>query len=124
MSKQQRYETRQVVKEFVKTMVRGRTFTVVAPSGELRKCFCALSRQLDKLRISLSEKDKRVREIRLSTIQEITSGGCFASTLLVTLRLQGDQCITFELLSPEDREKFEACLSFLCSQAKGHHAMS
>lgn len=120
MTKEQRSEARRIMKDFVKTMVRGRRFAVVAASGEIRTCFCALSRKLDRLRISIGEHDKKVREVHLSSILEVS---CFDSTgiwdeVSATLALNTDQCITFRLPGGEERDKLVACLTLLSSQAK------
>merc|ERR1711904_628391 len=48
---QQKQTAKQLVKDFVKTMVKGRQFSAVLPSGQVRACFCALNRSLDKLQI-------------------------------------------------------------------------
>jgi len=78
MTKDQKLETRKVVKEFVKAMVRGQQLSIVAASGELRTCFCSISRKLDILKVSVGEKGKssqRTREIPLSLVTEVAAGG-------------------------------------------------
>merc|ERR1712183_334220 len=119
MTKEQRSEARRIMKDFVKTMVRGRRFTVVAASGEVRTCFCALSRKLDRLRISTGEHEKKVREVHLASIQEVASEDCsgICDEVSATLVLNTDQCITFRLPGGDDRDKL-ACLNLLSTQAK------
>merc|ERR1719401_1158824 len=71
MTKEQRQETRHLVKDFVKGMVKGRQFDVISASGEMRSCFCSISRKLDRLKVSIGDKDKRIREIHLSGVTEV-----------------------------------------------------
>lgn len=120
MTKEERYEARQLMKDFVRTMVRGRPFVVEVGSGEERKCFCALSRKLDRLRISVGEGDKKVREVRLASIVEVTPSNAEGNgdSPCASLVLDTDQCITFRLDAFDERDALVACLTMLSSQAK------
>jgi len=128
MSREQRKEARHLVKDFVRMMVRGRSFPVVTASGEHRNCFCTLSRKLDKLKISLSEKDPQTREIPLAGIMEILAGvpgvGGIVKELgsedelCVTLLLDSNECITFCLPDAEARDKLVMCLTMFSNQAR------
>merc|ERR1719359_1628551 len=62
MSKEQRGEAKRIIKEFVRTMVKGRSLTVVPANGNVRTCFVSMSRKLDTLKIRASEKkDQQAR---------------------------------------------------------------
>eukprot|EP00927_Polykrikos_kofoidii_P070654 TRINITY_DN67065_c0_g1_i1.p1 TRINITY_DN67065_c0_g1~~TRINITY_DN67065_c0_g1_i1.p1 ORF type:complete len:387 (+),score=48.38 TRINITY_DN67065_c0_g1_i1:161-1321(+) len=116
MTKQQRHEARALMKDFVKTMVRGRQISVVAANGGLRACFCSLDRKLEKMKISITENDTRTRDVLLSDIRQITPGEGKADELLVTLSLHTDQNLTFQLSSADDRDSLVTCLTMLSSK--------
>eukprot|EP00928_Gymnodinium_smaydae_P024473 TRINITY_DN19794_c0_g3_i1.p1 TRINITY_DN19794_c0_g3~~TRINITY_DN19794_c0_g3_i1.p1 ORF type:complete len:264 (-),score=52.88 TRINITY_DN19794_c0_g3_i1:104-895(-) len=121
MTKDQRHEARSLIKEFVRTMVKGRRFQVLAASGATRRCFCSLGRKLDKLRISAGENDAKTREVLLTSILDVQRSeeeDPFREDLTATLYLDCDQTITFLLRSIEDRDMFVTCLTMLTSQAK------
>merc|ERR1711920_430598 len=123
MTRDQRQETRHLVKDFVKKMVKGQEFEVVAASGEIRSCFCALSRKLDKLKVSVGEKgqDKRVREIPLSGVTEVYGGGgsgAIDEDLAVTLSLATQECITLQVRDAEQRDQLVHCLTMFSNQAR------
>jgi len=123
MTREERQETRQLVKDFVKKMVKGQDLEVVAASGEVRSCFCALSRKLDKLKVSVGEKgqDKRVREIPLSGVTEVFGGGGSGAVdedLAVTLSLATQECITLRVKDAESRDQLIQCLTMFSNQAK------
>lgn len=121
MTKGERKQARELVKDFVKGMVRGREFDVITASGELRICLCSLSRKLDKLKLSVGDKDKRVREIDLADVLEVAAGcidGPDADDRAVTLTLASDECLTFKLPDTEARDQLIACLNMFSNQAR------
>jgi len=125
MTQEERQETRHLVKDFVKKMVKGQEFGVVAASGEIRSCFCALSRKLDKLKVSVGDKgqDKRVREIPLSGVTDVFGGGGGGSgaideDLAVTLSLATQECITLRVRDTESRDQLISCLTMFSNQAR------
>jgi len=130
MTKRQKSSAKQLVKDFVKTMVRGRQFSAVLPTGQTRACFCALNRGLDKLQIRANERDRHGRTVPLQNIAEIVVGsdkGASAATsgletplddLSVTLVLETEECITFRLEDIESRDKLAACLTMFSGQAR------
>lgn len=128
MSREERHEAKRLVKDFVRTMVRGRRFCVVASSGDQRSCFCSIGRRLDVLKISLDERDKNHREILLSSVTDVLQGrlgrealAAFADDLLVTLCLDTAESITFILPDADAASKFTACLTMFSSRARGAH---
>lgn len=132
MTKGQRQEARKLVKEFVKTMVRGREFAVVLPNGQVKTCFCSLNRRLDKIRIRASEKDKQAREIAVASVVEILAGSDKSQSanceglatpldeLSVTLALESQECITFRLPDVAARDNLVMCLSMFTNQARSN----
>lgn len=130
MTKRQKHSAKQLVKDFVKAMVRGKQFSAVLPSGQTRPCFCALNRTLDKLQIRANERDKHGRTVPLQNIAEIVVGSdksASAATeglqtplddMSVTLVLDTEECITFRLEDIESRDKLAACLTMFSGQAR------
>lgn len=121
MTREERKEARELVKDFVKGMVRGREFSVIAASGELRTCFCSLSRKLDKLKVSLGDKDRRIREIPLTDVIEVAAGGVDGpdeQERAVTLTLVSEECLTLQLPDTEARNQLVTCLNMFSNQAR------
>merc|ERR1719350_2134500 len=125
MTKEERKEAKGLVKDFVKGMVKGRQFNVIAASGELRTCVCSLSRRLDKMKVSVGDKEKRVREIPLTDVVEVAAGdvdGPDKDNRAVTLTLSSDECITFKLPDTEARDQLVTCLNMFSNQARLNNA--
>lgn len=130
MTKKQKQSAKQLVKDFVKTMVRGRQLMAMLPSGQVRPCFCALNRSLDKLQIRANERDRHGRTVALASIAEIVVGSDKSASagtegletplddLSLTLVLDTDECITFRLEDLESRDKLAACLTMFSGQAR------
>lgn len=130
MSKEQRAAAKNIIKEFVRTMVKGKQIHVVLPNGNIRVCFVALSRKLDTLKIKANEKDKQSRNIALADIEEIVVGqdtgqsGAFEGLetpldeMSVTLALQSSECITFRMPDPDSRDTLVMCLTMFANEAR------
>jgi len=131
MSKEQRGEAKRIIKEFVRTMVKGRSLTVVPASGKPRNCFVSMSRKLDTLKIRASEKDKgQARPIPLVDIDEIlvgtdVSGSAACEGLetplddfCVTLVLTSMDCITFRMPDMDARDTLVMCLTMFSNEAR------
>eukprot|EP00747_Dinoflagellata_sp_TGD_P168006 gnl/TRDRNA2_/TRDRNA2_193465_c0_seq1.p1 gnl/TRDRNA2_/TRDRNA2_193465_c0~~gnl/TRDRNA2_/TRDRNA2_193465_c0_seq1.p1 ORF type:complete len:354 (-),score=59.30 gnl/TRDRNA2_/TRDRNA2_193465_c0_seq1:67-981(-) len=130
MTKDQRLEAKRLIKDFVKTMVRGRQFSVIMPNGVLRNCHCSLSRKLDALVIRSSPKDKNERKIPLTSIEEILAGSDKTESaafeglktplddLSVTLALNSGECISFRLPDMEARDTLVMCLTMFSNQVR------
>mmetsp|Transcript_30764 Transcript_30764/g.56821 ORF Transcript_30764/g.56821 Transcript_30764/m.56821 type:complete len:235 (+) Transcript_30764:147-851(+) len=130
MSKEQRTAAKNIIKDFVKTMVKGKQIHVVLPNGNIRVCFVALSRKLDTLKIKANEKDKQSRNIALANIEEIVVGqdtGEIAAfegletpldEMSVTLALQSSECITFRMPDPDSRDTLVMCLTMFSNEAR------
>lgn len=130
MSKEQRTEAKRIIKEFVRTMVKGRNLTVVAANGNARTCFVSMSRKLDTLKIKASEKDKQSRPIPLVDIEEILVGTDVAGSqacegletplddFCVTLVLTSMDCITFRMPDMDSRDTLVMCLTMFSNEAR------
>lgn len=130
MSKEQRSEAKRIIKEFVRTMVKGRTLTVVPANGNVRKCFVSLSRKLDALKIRANEKDKQARAIALVDIDEMLVGTDVSGSqacegletplddLCVTLVLASGDCITFRMPDMDSRDTLVMCLTMFSNEAR------
>eukprot|EP00913_Durusdinium_trenchii_P025933 g24333.t2 len=70
-SKEQRQQAKEVVKTFVKEMVKGRKMNVMTQTGQLKTCVVSLSRKLDTLKIKVGSQ---TRSIALRDIDEIAAG--------------------------------------------------
>lgn len=123
MTRHERHDARALLKDFVKTMVRGRHLSVIDGDGKTRHCFCSLNRKLDKLKISLNRNDEKSREFLLSCIEDILLGSTARSVLdesqdeqLVTLKLDTRDLITFLFPDLESRDKFVMCLKMFSIQ--------
>jgi len=131
MSKEQRGEAKRIIKEFVRTMVKGRSLTVVPASGNARTCFVSMSRKLDTLKIRASEKkDQQARPIALVDIEEILVGTDVGGSqacegletplddLCVTLVLTSLDCITFRMPDMDSRDTLVMCLTMFSNEAR------
>lgn len=130
MSKEQRDSAKKIIKEFVKTMVKGRQLIVVLTSGQIRTVTVSLNRRLDSLRIRASAADSQEREIPLLELQEILVGPDLAGSevcegletpldeLCVTLALTTGACITFRMPDLESRDTMAMCLTMFSSEAR------
>lgn len=130
MTKEQRSEAKRIIKEFVRTMVKGRTLNVVPANGNVRACFVSMSRKLDTLKIRASEKDKQARAIPLVDIEEILVGTDVGGSqacegletplddLCVTLVLTSADCITFRMQDMESRDTMVMCLTMFSNEAR------
>eukprot|EP00439_Symbiodinium_sp_Y106_P080892 s2038_g19.t2 len=70
-AKEQRHQAKQVVKDFVKEMVKGRKMNVMTQAGQLKTCVVSLSRNLDALKIKVGAQN---RSIALRDVDEIAAG--------------------------------------------------
>jgi len=123
MTRNERHDARALLKDFVKTMVRGRHLSVIDGDGRSRHCFCSMGRKLDRLKISLNRNDETSRDVHLSCIEEILPGsqgreGLDASLdeCLVTLKLDSRDLITLRMPDVEARDKFVICLKMFSIQ--------
>ena len=119
-SKEQRQQAKEVVKSFVKDMVKGRKMNVMTQAGQLKTCVVSLSRQLDTLKIKVGTQ---TRSIPLRDIDEIAAGSDVEGIatplddLCATLILS-DDCITFRFVDLNGRDTFVMCLLMFCNGQK------
>mmetsp|Transcript_121807 Transcript_121807/g.190262 ORF Transcript_121807/g.190262 Transcript_121807/m.190262 type:complete len:215 (+) Transcript_121807:133-777(+) len=130
MTKEQQKEAKRIIKEFVRTMVKGRQLTVVPVSGKPRSCFVSMNRKLDTLKIRANQNDKNSRAIPLADIEEIVVGTDTAGSqacegletplddLCVTVVLASLDCITFRMADMEARDTLVMCLGMFSNNAR------
>lgn len=122
-AKEQRAQAKIVVKDFVKSMVKGRKMNVIAPDGNLKSCSVSLNRDLDMLRIKVKSNS---RSIPLREIEEIHAGEdpgelniqTPLDELSATLMLPSEETITFRMNDVNDRDTFVMCLLMFCNNQK------
>ncbi|CAE7638312.1 unnamed protein product [Symbiodinium sp. CCMP2456] len=119
-AKEQRHQAKQVVKDFVKEMVKGRKMNVMTQAGQLKTCVVSLSRNLDALKIKVGAQN---RSIALRDVDEIAAGADVEGIstplddLCATLVLS-DDCITFRFADLNARDTFVMCLLMFCNSQK------
>lgn len=113
-------QDKEVIRTFVKKMCKGRRIIVVAPTGQVRACHVALTRELDALRIGIGSSCRNF-ELKDVTAIHIGSHVQEVSTPLpeecVTLAMSSSHCLTFKLDDVETRDIFAMCLGFFCDGA-------
>jgi len=117
----------QVVKGFVRALVRGRTITMLSVSGNLTECFVSLDRQLSTLMLARSsKKDAKRRGIALEHISEICVGEEAAGGVelpldehSVAILLEDGSALGFHFPDFEDRDTFALCMSMFVDGRKG-----
>lgn len=112
-------EAKDLVKVFVRDMIRGRKMDVMMPSGQVRSCFCSLNRQLDTFRIKVGDSE---RKIPIKDIEQMITGNDSKEhpilqtidtpldDLCVTLALGSETCISFRMKDIEQRDTFIMCM--------------
>jgi len=131
MNKEEKAQAKLVVKQFVKEMIKGKSYKVVLPNGELRSSFCTLTRKLDTFCIKASKSDKRAKEVPMKDIQELLSGSDTSQSfacegletplddMCVTMALSTQDCITFRFPDAEAQDKFVMCMTMFANEARG-----
>lgn len=117
----------QVVKSFVRQLVRGRRVTMLAVKGGFAECFVSLDRRLTTLAIARSsKKDAKRRGIPLEQITEICVGSDAAGDVelaldefSVAIFLEDGSCLGFRFADFEERDTFALCLSMFVDGRKG-----
>eukprot|EP00927_Polykrikos_kofoidii_P012810 TRINITY_DN15554_c0_g1_i1.p1 TRINITY_DN15554_c0_g1~~TRINITY_DN15554_c0_g1_i1.p1 ORF type:complete len:286 (+),score=60.88 TRINITY_DN15554_c0_g1_i1:75-932(+) len=112
-------QAQQVVKNFVKTYVKGHQVSVLNVNGGLATCLASLDRSLTTLSLQrANKKDAKKRGIPLEDIGEVcvgTEGGDDVELpldeLCVTLLLTDGQATCFRFGDIEERDTFALCLS-------------
>lgn len=125
MTREQRQEAKLRVKTFTQEVVRGRPFSAVAPTGELRPCFLKMTRKLDVLHLKANKKATHAREIPLIDIDGILAGEGVESEglqtplseLSVTLALKDQTFITFNMSSFDEQDTFVKCFTMFVEEA-------
>merc|ERR1712032_1008075 len=108
--KGQKQQVRQVVKDFVRNMVKGQKINVMMQNGQLKLCTVQLTRELTHMKVKVGGQS---RTIDLKEIEDIAPGdevGGAVDTpvdeLCATLMLVQGDCITFRMRDIKDRDAF------------------
>eukprot|EP00927_Polykrikos_kofoidii_P025854 TRINITY_DN23168_c0_g1_i1.p1 TRINITY_DN23168_c0_g1~~TRINITY_DN23168_c0_g1_i1.p1 ORF type:complete len:316 (+),score=55.58 TRINITY_DN23168_c0_g1_i1:66-1013(+) len=108
-----------VVKNFVKTYIKGQEISVLSMTGSLASCLVSLDRKLTVLSLQRAgKKDAKKRGVPLEDIGEVCVGKEGADDvdlpldeLCVTLLLADGQAIGFRFADVEERDTFALCIS-------------
>lgn len=108
-----------VVKQFVRSFVKGRQVTVLVANGGTTDCIATLDRKLTTLSIQRAGKTgSKQRHMPLEQIAEVSVGTDAQSEVelevddcCVTLLLHDGQAISFRFEDIESRDTFALCLS-------------
>eukprot|EP00928_Gymnodinium_smaydae_P048685 TRINITY_DN32582_c0_g1_i1.p1 TRINITY_DN32582_c0_g1~~TRINITY_DN32582_c0_g1_i1.p1 ORF type:complete len:230 (+),score=67.95 TRINITY_DN32582_c0_g1_i1:124-813(+) len=112
-------EAQQVVKQFVRNMVKGTTLRVLSTNGGSAECFITLDRKLTTMSLQRAgKKSASKRGVLLEQIVQIAVGDEVADDvelqvheLCVTCFMDDGQAIAFEFDDIEQRDTFALCLS-------------
>lgn len=122
-AKEQKTQARQIVKDFVREMVKGKKINVMKQNGQLSNCTVSLSRDLSCLKIKAGSQARSVSLTK--DVEEIHPGGEVegidtpADELCATLMLGSGDCITFRLPDINSRDTFVYCLLMFCNGGAG-----
>jgi hypothetical protein len=106
----------QVMKSFIKGMLKTREIMVLAVDGQLRLCNCQMDRKLKTLTIEMNRSE---RKVALSDVDEVFQGvepkdiDTPLDESCCTLMLRTGECITFSFDNVEERETFAMCFQIL-----------
>lgn len=111
-------EAQKVIKQFVKTMVKGMEVNVLSLDGNTVACCVQLDKKLTMLSIQRANRsDAKKRQMPLETIVEVIVGEDVHGTPLptndmsVSLLINDGQCIAVVFEDIEFRDTFALCLS-------------
>jgi len=119
-----------MVKQFVRSFVKGQQVKVLVPSGEVTACIAQLDRKLTTFSIQRAGcEGAKKRHIPLEEITEVLVGsdgeGEVALPLTescITFLLESGQGIAFHFDDIEDRDAFALCLSMFVDGRRGEMA--
>mmetsp|Transcript_98307 Transcript_98307/g.306738 ORF Transcript_98307/g.306738 Transcript_98307/m.306738 type:complete len:126 (-) Transcript_98307:91-468(-) len=117
----QQQQAKQLIKTFVKEMVKGKKHHVLAPSGDLKTCTVSLSRNLDSLRLKMGSTGK---DIALADVAEIRAGSEVEGIktpldeLCATLLLGSGGAISFRFGDIEARDTFILCVGMFADKQR------
>lgn len=112
-------QAQQVVKHFVKSIVKGQPVSVLAVTGGVAECVVSLDRKLTTLSLQRAgRKDAKKRAVPLEDICEICVGEDAGEEVelpldehCVTLMLEDGNALGFQFDDLESRDTFALCLS-------------
>lgn len=116
-----------VVKDFVRSFVKGRTVSVLTVNGGTTECIASLDRKLTTLSLQRSgKKDAKKRGVPLHDISEVCLGQEAGDEIdlpldenCVTLLLEDGNAVGFRFQDVEERDTFALCLSMFIDGRRG-----
>mmetsp|Transcript_18716 Transcript_18716/g.34872 ORF Transcript_18716/g.34872 Transcript_18716/m.34872 type:complete len:239 (+) Transcript_18716:66-782(+) len=112
-------QAQQVVKNFVRTFVKGNSMNVLTVNGSATECIVSLDRKLTTISLQRpGKKDAKRRAVPLESIEEICVGDEAGDGVelpldefCVTLLLEDGNALAFRFNDVEERDTFALCLS-------------
>lgn len=116
-----------VVKNFVRSFVKGRTVAVLTINGGTTECIASLDRKLTTLSLQRSaKKDAKKRGVPLQEVNEVCIGEEAGDEIdlpldenCVTLLLEDGNAVGFRFEDIEERDTFALCLSMFIDGRRG-----
>jgi len=115
---QEAFQLRELMKNFVQEMIRGKEYQVVVEDGQTSPCKLSLTPNLQYLQLEAAGVK---HDIPLRNIKDICPGKMLENRftpillddLCNTLVLRNNECVTFRLATIEDRDDFTKCIKVL-----------
>jgi len=118
-------DAKAVVKQFVKSYVKGQQVAILSTNGGITKCIATLDRKLTTLSIQRPGGSKK-RHIPLEAIEEIAIGTEAEDEVdlplddnCVTLLLEDGQGVGVSFCNVEERDTFALCISMFVNSRRG-----
>lgn len=120
-------QAQKIVKEFVRSFVKGRSIQMLSTSGTPADCLVSLDKKLTSLSIARgSSKDAKKRGVPLDKVSEVRVGedglDCGVELPLddfcVMLLLHDGAAIAFKFQDMEERDTFALCITMLIDGRK------
>jgi len=118
-------QAQHVVKNFVRSLVRGASLSLLSVSGGTAECIVSLDRELTTLWIQRAGAHAKRRGVPLEDIFEVIVGECGGKDfnlqtdgMCVTMVLTSGQALAFQFDTEEDRDTFALCFSMFIDARK------
>lgn len=111
-------EVKQIVKNFVREMVKGREMGVLRADGALKPVTCGLSRAIDVFKIKSGDQLRKVQMKSLSRMilgasEELDDLETPLDETCSTIELDSGECISFKFAERKKAEVFTMCMQML-----------
>lgn len=109
---------RELMKQFVRELVHGKSYLVVIEHGQTEPCMLSLSQNLMCFQLEAAGVN---HEIPLKNVKDVCAGRHIVSKaapvtlddFCSTLVLRSNECVTFRLRSLRERDEFTKCIKVL-----------